>query len=144
MSVTLHGKCLCGRVEVPVAGGAGWIGVCHCSLCRRWSGGLWAGFPAAADAVSVSGPVKTYASSALAERAFCAECGTQLWMRDLKDEADFDLMPGIFEDAAIWPLKNEIYVDEAYAAFALNGSHVRATAAEYRSKTPAAADVPHG
>ena len=34
----MKGTCLCGAVEV-VAGDATQIGLCHCSMCRRWTGG---------------------------------------------------------------------------------------------------------
>ena len=84
----------------------------------------------------MTGPVQSYASSPIADRAFCKTCGTQLWMRDRKDGADYDLMPGIFDAAQDWPLKSEIYTDQAMRAFCLKGDHKRTTGAEYRRKNP--------
>lgn len=131
------GTCLCGAVTVTLSNPAGWVGVCHCKTCRKHSGGLWASFPAAADTVSVDGKVTTFVSSPIAERTFCGTCGTPLWMRDTTvEEADYDMMPGLFDATQDWPLHSEIYTDEAPKAFCLKGNHKRATAAEYRAKNP--------
>ena len=132
----IAGQCLCGEVTITVTEPACWIGACHCRMCQRWSGGLWAGFPAAADTVTVKGPIKSYTSSSIATRAFCKNCGTQLWMRDVKAGADYDLMPGMFDDTHDWPLKSEIYHECAMAAFALKGDHRRASSETYREKNP--------
>ena len=141
---SLTGQCLCGAVRITVTQPAGWLGVCHCGICQQWSGGLWAGFPARADTVTVTGPVATYASSPIAHRGFCGTCGTQLWMRDVAKGADYDLMPGIFHAARDWPLKSEIYHDQAFAAYPLSGTHKRADAQTYRAKNPQVDGVPHG
>ncbi|MFN6987310.1 MAG: GFA family protein, partial [Rhizobium oryzihabitans] len=39
VSATEHGQCLCGAVGLEAVIGAREFGVCHCSMCRRWSGG---------------------------------------------------------------------------------------------------------
>ncbi|RMF36896.1 MAG: GFA family protein [Alphaproteobacteria bacterium] len=133
----VSGACLCGAVEIRVEGGHDpRIGACHCRMCQRWSGGLFLCFEAARDAVTVTGPVKRHHSSAFAERAFCAECGSHLWMRTLGPDGGYDLMPGLFDAARDWPLRSEIYTDRAMAAIRLAGDHPRATRAEYEAKTP--------
>lgn len=133
---TINGRCLCGAVTVTLTDPAGWVGVCHCRMCRQWSGGIWAGFPAEESTVKVTGPVQIYASSELADRAFCQTCGSQLWMRDRKEGAVYDMMPGLFDEASGWPLKSEVYADQAMNAMALKGDHPRATAQEYQAKNP--------
>ena len=76
-----------------------------------------------------------YASSSFAERAFCPRCGSHLWMRDTVDENDtYELMPGLFEAAQHWPLRSEIYTDQAIADIRIGGDHPRATAAVYEAK----------
>ena len=134
----LQGRCLCGAVTVRVRGMHDpRPGACHCTMCKRWSGGLFLCFHAAEEAVSFEGPVRRFASTAFAERAFCETCGSHLWMRDLDEEAPgYDLMPGLFEAATDWPLRSEIYVDRAMASAKLAGSHRRATRAEYEAKNP--------
>lgn len=139
MSANITGHCLCGAVTITVAGAHDpRPGACHCRMCQRWSGGLFVCFEAQADAVTVHGDVSRFASSPFAERAFCARCGSHLWMRDTDEDAGaYDLMPGLFDAARDWPMRSEIYVDNAMAAVQLAGDHKRATRAEYeqRNKT---------
>ncbi len=136
MASDLVGHCLCGAVTVAVtAAHDPRVGACHCRMCQRWSGGLFLNFTAEAGAVTVTGAVARHASSSFAERAFCPVCGSHLWMRDLEG-GDYDLMPGLFDEARDWPLRSEIYTDQAMAAVALEGGHDRATRAEYESKHP--------
>ena len=133
----MEGRCLCGAVTVTVSGAPeGWVGACHCRMCQRWSGGLFLCFDAKEGSVAVEGPVRRYASSAFAERAFCEVCGTHLWMRDTRDGAGYDLMPGLFDDTKDWPLRSEIYTDCALASVRLAGDHRTATRAEYEIKNP--------
>ena len=134
----LEGRCLCGDVRVRISGNYDpRPGVCHCRMCQRWSGGVFLCFTAAEDAVIVEGPVTRFASSAFAERAFCATCGSHLWMRDLKGEKrGYDFMPGLFDDARNWPLRSEIYTDCAMASIRLKGDHNRASQAEYEASHP--------
>jgi len=136
MASDLTGHCLCGAVTVAVSGAHdSRVGACHCRMCQRWSGGLFLCFSAGAGAVTVTGEVARHASSTFAERAFCPVCGSHLWMRDL-ESGDYDLMPGLFDAAKDWPLRSEIYTDQAMAAAALAGDHDRATAAEYEAANP--------
>lgn len=131
----LEGHCLCGAVVLRVEGAHdARAGACHCRMCQRWTGGLFLAFHAEDAAVTVAGPVTRYPSSAFAERAFCAVCGSHLWMRDTDRESPgYDLMPGLFDAALGWPLRSEIYSDRAMAAVRLEGDHRRSTAAEYEA-----------
>ena len=106
-------------------------------MCKRWTGGVFLCFEAAAEAVTVEGPVRRYHSSSFAERAFCATCGSHLWMRDLHGERTaYDLMPGLFDAALAWPLRSEIYADRAMAAVALKGDHPRIRREAYEGDNP--------
>lgn len=95
-----------------------------------------AGFSASADAVTVAGPVTRHASSDFAERAFCPTCGSHLWFRDTKEGADYEFLPGIFPEAASFPLISEIYIDRAPDYAKLSGDHVRKTRADYEARQP--------
>ena len=133
----MHGHCLCGAVTVTVAGHGGFTGACHCRMCQRWSGALFVCFSAPASEVTVTGEVTRFQSTAFAERAFCPTCGSHLWMRDTDgDDADYDLMPGLFDDARHIPLTSEIYVDRALPGLALAGNHRRKTRDEYEATNP--------
>ena len=134
MTSVLTGHCLCGAVMITVAGAHDpRAAACHCRMCQRWSGGLFLSFEADAAGVTVEGPVARYASSGFAERAFCAVCGSHLWVQDFGDTI-YELMPGLFDAAVNWPLRSEIYVDRAMASVSLGGDHARATRAEYEMK----------
>jgi hypothetical protein len=128
----IEGHCLCGAVRIRVREADQRVGACHCRMCQRWSGGLFLCFDAAS--VEVEGEVARYQSSPFAERAFCPRCGSHLWMRDLADGGSYDLMPGLFDEAAAWPMRSEIYTDRALASVKLAGEHRRATRAEYEAK----------
>jgi hypothetical protein len=136
----LTGRCLCGSVTITVAGEHDpRVGACHCRMCQRWSGGLFLCFTADASAVTVKGEVTRYRSSAFAERAFCARCGSHLWFNDVAaggEPRNYELMPGLFDSARSWPLRSEIYVDRAMAAIHLSGEHRRKSRAEYEAENP--------
>ena len=136
MKNVLTGHCLCGAVTITVAGAHDpRAAACHCRMCQRWSGGLFLSFNADAAGVTMAGPVARFASSDFAERAFCAACGSHLWVRDTgAGSTTYDIMPGLFDEAGDWPLRSEIYVDRAMASVSLGGDHARETRAEYEMK----------
>ena len=129
----IHGRCLCGAVQITVSDPPGWVGVCHCDMCKRWSGAVFACFEA--TDLTITGEVAEHASSSGSFRAFCPVCGSHLYMRDTGREAR-DLMPGLFEATRDWPLKSEIYTDRALCWARMPGAHKRATEAEYELKYP--------
>jgi hypothetical protein len=133
---TLHGQCLCGAVTLRIVGAHDpRPGACHCRMCQRWSGGLFLCFEVESATLTVTGPVTRYQSSTFAERAFCAVCGSHLWLRDTgQDETMHELMPGLFDAAKDWPLRSEVYSDRAMASVQLAGDHRKATQAEYEMK----------
>ena len=133
----LEGRCLCGAVAITVDGPhVAAIGACHCAMCRRWSGTVLAGFGVEPQAVTVEGEVARFASSEFAERVFCPRCGSHLWFKDTEEGAEYEFAPGIFAEAAAFPLISEIYVDRAPGYARLAGDHPRKTRAEYEARSP--------
>ena len=131
----MQGSCLCGSVTISVAAGHDTrASACHCDLCRRWTGSAFWGFSAQDDQVAVTGQVTRYRATSFSERGFCAICGTHLWIHD--DAGGYDLMPGLFPDAAAMPLDHEVYIDRALASVRLAGDHPRQTAAQYEAANP--------
>ncbi|MFW5655845.1 MAG: GFA family protein [Roseicyclus sp.] len=132
----LDGRCLCGSVTIRVDGDhVAAVGVCHCTLCQRSSGLLWGAFEASAEAVTVTGEVTRHASTSFSERAFCPRCGSNLWLRDIGDDAaPYELMPALFPEAADFPLVSEIYIDRRPAYVPLTGDHRTATRAQWEAK----------
>ena len=132
----MRGRCLCGAVTLAVREASPVLSVCHCEMCRRWAGQAMMMFEAPAAAVTASGPIRHYASSSFAERAFCEICGSALWMRDTGEGAEdavFELLPGAFGAAADFPIDHEIYADRAWKAHGFAGDHPRITRAEYET-----------
>lgn len=132
----IAGHCLCGAVTITLDGAhEQTVGACNCRMCQRWSGGVFLAFAARPEAVTVSGDVSRFASSEFSERAFCPRCGSPLWIRDTgRDDAPYELMPGLFDAARDWPLRSEIYIDRAFACARLAGDHRRTTRAEYEAE----------
>lgn len=92
------------------------------------------GIEAAAGDITASGPVKTFASSDFAERAWCDTCGSALWLRDTVDGGDiYELVPGLFDNAAGATLDREVYADRCPGGYALAGDHRRIGAQDYEA-----------
>ncbi len=111
---TLKGRCLCGAVSIMVDQAQSGIDVCHCEMCRRWSGGPFFslhGVKAEALAVTGSEHVAVYKSSEWAERAFCARCGSNLWYNFLPGGTR-SLTAGLFDLPDHYAISEQIFIDE--------------------------------
>ncbi len=81
MAEWVSGGCLCGAVRYEVDAGAVYdAGYCHCSMCRRASGGpVVAWVSVREDGFRIlAGEVARYVSSASGWRGFCGVCGSNL------------------------------------------------------------------
>ena len=87
------------------------------------------------DRIRVEGPVKTFASSSFAQRAWCDTCGTTLWFADTEGEgaAYLELAPGLFDNAGGARLARVVYADCHPDGYQLAGDYVSVTKAEYES-----------
>ncbi|WP_109314318.1 GFA family protein [Pseudovibrio ascidiaceicola] len=75
-------KCLCGEVSFKAEAPQKDIGLCHCTMCRRWNSGPFHAIAIPFDALKVeSGEenISYYRSSDYAKRAFCNNCGSSLF-----------------------------------------------------------------
>lgn len=80
MSLLQSGGCHCGRLRYRFDAPLVDIAHCHCSDCRRSSGGIlttWITVPLASFQW-LSGTPTEYASSATCTRSFCPTCGAHL------------------------------------------------------------------
>lgn len=116
----LKGSCLCGAVNISMQVKDNGVGVCHCGMCRRWTGGPL--FAIECDqGLTLDGEtnVSVYASSEWAERGFCKQCGTHLFYR-LKDGSLYAVPPGLLESTDALVFDQQIFIDEkpAYYEFA--------------------------
>lgn len=106
------GRCLCGAVELQFAQVADTVGVCHCSMCRRWGGGPFLAVDCGTG-VSISGQdsVTVYSSSDWAERGFCNACGSHLFYR-LKQTGQYIIPAGLLESGEGLTMDHQIFIDE--------------------------------
>lgn len=93
MPETHTGGCHCGYLRYAVAAPLDDVAHCHCSICRRTTGGIvttWATVPRAAFRWLAGEPAE-YASSANCTRYFCPRCGANLalFTRLSADTLDF-------------------------------------------------------
>ena len=83
--VRLTGGCQCGavryRLEAPPTG----ANICHCRMCQKAGGGPLMAFAGVRldGIVWTRGAPTVFASSAVAERGFCPNCGTPLSYRTI-------------------------------------------------------------
>jgi hypothetical protein len=72
--------------------------LCHCRMCQRATGGVFIAFKNVkkADVAWEQAP-EYYASSPIARRGYCAECGTPLTF-EFNDGPNMDLTIGSFDE----------------------------------------------
>ncbi|MFT8209480.1 MAG: GFA family protein [Symbiopectobacterium sp.] len=105
------GQCLCGAVTIEVPGECVHdVSVCHCNMCRQWSGGPLLAVECKQGLVMHGEEnVTHYCSSEWAERTFCRVCGTHLYYLLLETQT-YELSAGIFPDDRK-RLVSQIYVE---------------------------------
>lgn len=115
-----RGACLCGAVQVTAQAKSHHIGVCHCTMCRRWGGGPLFAVECGTE-VNFEGVehISIFGSSEWAERGFCQKCGTHLFYR-LKQEGHYAIPVGLFDDDGPWQFTEQIFIEQkpSFYAFA--------------------------
>ena len=91
------GGCKCGAVRFRVEGALGRASICHCRMCQKAFGGLYAPLVSVDDAelTWTRGERSLFQSSNHVRRGFCARCGTPLTYEDPTGSA---LAIGAFDD----------------------------------------------
>lgn len=106
------GGCLCGAVRFTASPSDQEVGVCHCSMCRRWSAGPFmvrdCGTTLKVENTSSLG---AYRSSEWAERGFCKQCGTPLYYRLIGKDSYF-VSAEAFDDVKDITFTTQIFIDE--------------------------------
>ncbi len=96
----LRGGCQCGAVRYTVKTENNDAYYCHCRMCQKAYGNLFAAFFAVRpwDVEWERGEPAYYHSSKIARRGFCRECGTPLTFEYLDDEEKMDLTVGSLDE----------------------------------------------
>ena len=116
----MTGGCLCGAVRFAATPKHTDFGICHCSMCRRWTAGPFFAMECGAT-VQIEDPsnLGIYRSSEWAEREFCKACGTPLFYR-LIDSDSYAVSVEAFDDRSGFSMSSQIFIDEkpSYYEFA--------------------------
>ena len=114
----LSGACLCGACSFTATPATYAAAVCHCGMCRKWTGGMFISVPCGDVTFAEGAPVNGYRSSGWAERLSCATCGSSILYRsDAGDEAYVSVQ--MFDDPGQFPVRSEIFIDDKPAGYAL-------------------------
>lgn len=132
----VSGRCLCGAVRFTAEPTKPETHVCHCEMCRRWTGSALLAVSIPPDAIRFEGAenIRTFASSEWAERAWCGVCGSTLYYRLAVEgfgPRTYEMSLGLFEDPGAFPLAKEIFIDRKPANYAFAGDRPRLTEAEH-------------
>jgi hypothetical protein len=101
----LAGGCQCGAVRYRLIAEPTGVNVCHCRMCQKASGGAFMAFAGVrlSEFVVTSGAIATFASSDIAERGFCAQCGTPLTYRGLGSDRVSVTLGSLDDPGAVEP-----------------------------------------
>jgi hypothetical protein len=95
----MTGGCQCGRIRYTAEVADDDAYLCHCRMCQRATGGVSIAFknvPRAA--LTWEREPDRHASSPIAARGFCRECGTPLSFEYLRASENIDLTVGSFDE----------------------------------------------
>jgi hypothetical protein len=119
---------MCGAVRFTARAVPSRAGICHCEMCRRWTGSALIGVTVPTENVAWEGEPSVIRSSGWAERGFCGRCGSGLWFRvTLEGQwyGNTELPLGVFDDPNGFEITNEIYIDHKPDSWAFEGQSGR-------------------
>ncbi|MGS2718442.1 GFA family protein [Eionea flava] len=123
-------QCLCGAVELEIELANTEIAACHCSMCRKWSGGPMLAIDSGElKSISNEALITRYPSSEWAERGFCAQCGTHLFYF-LKPANQYHFPIGLLGEDLQYTLSHQIFIDEKPEYYSFSNETINMTGAE--------------
>ena len=126
----LTGQCLCGAVMFTATPEKLEMGACHCSMCRRWAGGVFLAVECAALKVADESQLGVFRSSDWGERGFCKACGSTLFWRMQNSDGHAAISLQAFEKPEQFAFASEIFVDEQPSNYAFANKTKRMSGAE--------------
>ncbi|WP_298255981.1 GFA family protein [uncultured Litoreibacter sp.] len=117
MAQDISGKCMCGAVTYRAQLIEPELGACHCSMCRRWTGGVFLALSVLPDAMTFEGEahIQLFQSSPWAERGFCKNCGSSLFYRVTaagKEQGIYHIGAGTMNDLDGITLSQQLFIDQ--------------------------------
>ena len=123
-------RCLCGAVTFRATPVKDEMGVCHCSMCRMWAGGVSMAVECDPSiAFDSDDTLGVYTSSDWGERLFCTKCGSSLLWRT-RDGTHVSVSAPAFEDPERFAFTSQIFIDEKPANYAFANETETMTGAE--------------
>ena len=113
----VSGGCLCGAVRFTAKLTSHDVAVCHCGMCRRWTGGPLM-FVEVDGVPEFEGreAIGIYRSSEVGERGFCTRCGSILLWK-VAGEDRYTFAAGALDDPSKLVLTKEIFVEDKPAFY---------------------------
>jgi hypothetical protein len=137
---TVNGGCLCGAVRFTAQAGNS-VGACHCSMCRKWTGGPFMAMEVGSTLkIENDAQLGVYRSSEWAERCFCKTCGSSLFYRLVGKNYDV-VSAEALDDTGHMTLVSQIFIDEKPAYYDLANKTKMQTGAEVFAEFAAAQDA---
>lgn len=112
MSDVHSGGCQCGALRYQFRAALRDIAHCHCSICRRSTGGIlttWITVPLASFAW-LSGTPTEFVSSASCTRSFCPSCGAHLTLFTTLSPETLDITVATLDQPELAPADRHIWV----------------------------------
>ncbi|MFG5380406.1 GFA family protein [Yoonia sp. R2-816] len=115
----LSGSCLCGACRFTATPVGPFANVCHCAMCRRWTGGMYMAVDCGSSVrFADTDALGSYKGSEWGERLFCTVCGSSLvWQ--MQDGTGQGVSMHAFDDPAQFALKNQWFIDKKPDNYAL-------------------------
>jgi hypothetical protein len=106
---TITGGCQCGAVRYRAEAVLDNAHLCHCRMCQKAVGGLFAALVSAPrDAFAwTRGQPARWRSSAKVDRGFCAACGTPLFYEDVTGDHVSLTLGSLDDPAAFRPVSHD-------------------------------------
>lgn len=117
-----NGSCLCGNVKFTISGTLSEMTHCHCSICRKLHGSLFATYVQATDLSYTKGQnfLQLHESSPGFHRCFCRECGSVLPEKaNTKDNVHYVPAGLLDDDPGIRP-QSHIFTESKSDAYVIH------------------------
>jgi hypothetical protein len=110
----VEGGCLCGKTRYEISEAPRFAIKCFCTDCQKATGSSFAPqFAVGRSSVSLSGPLKTYSTTAQSGSdlafGFCGDCGSPMTKSTSKAEELLFLYAGSLDDPALFPKPKSVY-----------------------------------
>lgn len=132
MTEAMTGGCACGKVRFTAEVENDEAYLCHCRMCQRATGSISIAFKNMKKAdVAWHGEPDWYQSSPIAQRPYCAACGTSLGFA-FPDSENMDLTIAAFDDPVRFRPKHHFGAESMHEAWINTGDLPRYRTDEYQ------------